>query len=198
MKLVTLLFCYFTITSLWSQNHVEKGLQLKPELSFAFVSHNYFGDNYLSKGHKNPSIGASVKMNLLTYKKFLLGLEYEISTLKVDDFAIGGNIDETNSSVFRGILSYRITKKDKLIIDPQLKYGTIDLRQRGDTKFYGNQQGNSIGIGTDLLYDFSKTYSLFINLGYNYIILNVNTTPEFTDYFNHAHSINISIGLKLN
>lgn len=197
MKLSSSLFILFIFAKAWSQNDAEKSISFKPEFNIAFVSHLYFGDNYLSKGHKKPTVGALLKMNFIAYKQFLLGVEYEKSTTNVEDFAIGGNIDKTNLNTFRGILSYRFLSTKRFYLDPHFKYGLVNLRQKDGSKFYGNQQGKTIGIGTDLIYNLNKTYNLFLNIGYNYSTLNVNTTREFDDYFNHAQSINFTIGLKI-
>ncbi|WP_291115827.1 outer membrane beta-barrel protein [Flavobacterium sp. UBA6135] len=180
----------------WGQN--EEGLRFKTELGIGFINHVFLGDNYLSKGHKKHAVGAVLKLNLLRYTNFILGFEFEKNTSKVADFAIGGNIDKTNMNSFRGLLSYRVYTSERFTFDPQIKYGTVDLRQKSGSKFYGNQKGSTIGIGVDVLYNFSDGLAVFSNVGYNYYHLNVNTTPEFKDYFNHSHSINLTIGLKLN
>jgi len=198
MKKYIFLLILFSSFTAWSQDKADKKVQLKPELSIAFVSHIYLGDNYLSKGHKQLAIGALLKLNILRYQQFLLAFEYEKSTLQVDDFEIGGNIDKTNINTFRGILSFRISESNKIVFDPHLKFGSVDLRQKNGSKFYGNQQGNILGFGTDIFYKLNKTYILFSNIGYNYYFFRVNTTNEFVDYFNHASSLNITIGLKIN
>ena len=198
MKKYIFLVILISSFTTWSQAEADKKVQLKPELSIAFISHLYLGDNYLSKGHKQPAVGALLKLNIMTYKQFLLAFEFEKSTLKVDDFEIGGNIDKTNINTFRGILSYRILVSNKILFDPQVKFGSVNLRQKDGSKFYGNQQGNTIGVGTDVFYKLNKTYILFSNFGYNYSFFRVNTTNEFEDYFNHAHSLTITIGIKIN
>ena len=197
MKSLFYLFLFFSVTA-WSQKNDELGFKLRPELSISIINQSFFGDNYLSKGHKKPTFGGLFKLNLLSYNQLYLGFEFEKNTSKVEDFSIGGNIDKTKMNSFRGLLSYRIKASDKFIFDPQIKYGIVELRQENGSKYYGNQEGNMLGIGFDAIYKFSKVFSLFSNIGYNYYRLNVNTTPEFENYFNHSHSFNISVGLKTN
>jgi hypothetical protein len=197
MKLLLYLLLLFSIAAR-SQNDFEEGLKFSPEVSLAFINQTFLGDNYLSKGHKKPTFGGVLKLNMLSYNHFFLGFEFEKNISKVDDFSIGGNIDKTKMNSFRVLLSYRIAASSKFIFDPQIKYGIVELKQENGSKSYGIQDGNTIGIGCDAIYKYSKVLSIFTNIGYNYYSFNVNTTPEFENYFNHSHSLNISIGLKIN
>ena len=176
------------------QNKNKELFKFTPEASFAFSSQLYIGENYLSKGH-NDGIGAYFKMNFVTYKKFKLGIQFEKTTQKVTDKAIGGNINKTNSNNLGGVISYQAFTKNKIAFEPQLKIAEVTLRQKDGSKYYGSQSGTQVGISSDVIFKLNKTLSIFTNIGYNYSFLKVETSPEYKDYFNNSQSINISIGL---
>lgn len=193
MKKCIVLFVLFS-TFTWGQTDKNEQIEFTPEASFAFSSQFYLGDNYLSKGH-NDGIGGYFKFNFITYKKFKLGFQFEKTTQKVTDKAIGGNIAKTNSNSLGAIISYQVFTTNKLAFEPQFKLASLELRQKDGSKFYGSQNGTKIGISSDVIYKFNKTLSIFTNVGYNYSFLKVETTPAFEDYFNNSQSINVSIGL---
>ena len=191
-KSIVILLLFSTLS--WSQKETNTTIEFTPEASFAFSSHFSLGDNYLSKGH-NDGIGAYFKFNFITYKKFKLGFQFEKTTQKVTDKAIGGNIDKTNSNSIGGVISYQLYTNNKIAFEPQFKIASLQLRQKDGSKFYGSQNGTQIGISSDIIYKLNKTLSIFTNVGYNYSFLKVETNPAYEDYLNNSQSINVSIGL---
>lgn len=190
----SILFLVLFSTLAWSQTEKKEQIEFTPEASFAFSSHFYLGDNYLSKGH-NDGIGGYLKLNFISYKNFKLGFQFEKTTQKVTDKAIGGNISKTNSNSLGGVISYQLYPNNKIAFEPQFRISGLQLRQKDGSKFYGSQNGTQIGISSDVIYKFNKTLSIFTNVGYNYTFLKVETNPAYKDYFNNSQSINVSIGL---
>lgn len=181
-------------TVVFCQDKNREMIKFTPEASFAFSSQLYMGENYLSKGH-NDGIGAYFKINFVTYKKFKLGIQFEKTTQKVTDKAIGGNIDKTNSICLGGVISYQVFTNNKITFEPQIKIAEVTLRQKDGSKYYGSQNGTQVGISSDIIFKFNKTLSIFTNIGYNYSFLKVQTSPEYKNYFNNSQAINLSIGL---
>jgi hypothetical protein len=192
-----LLIIYVVCTQLYAQKTKNDPLDFQPDIAISIISNYYFGDNYLSKGHQNPSIGIQLKSEFLHYNKFNLGISLEKSTQKVTDFSIGGVISKTNSSSVVGYLSYDIYKKSKIKLSPEFNMGQIELKQKSGKKKYGTQNGMQYGIGLNINYLKNKKMSYYSNLSYNRYLFNVATSSEFTDYFNHSNSFSLSFGIKL-
>lgn len=180
-----------------SQTSDKSSIEIKGEVNLSFVTHFYIGSNYLSKGHQNPSLGWNFKINLLSYKNLILGAAYERSTLNVNDKVIGGNIEESTTNSFRTILSYRINGNKKIYFNPQVKFGSFELIQKTGSKNYGNQNGLLYGLGIETNYKITNHFSIYSNLGYHFVTLQVSTTPEYEKYFNHANSIYFAIGISV-
>ncbi|MCZ8195994.1 MAG: hypothetical protein O9267_00125 [Flavobacterium sp.] len=189
---ITLLFSSF----LWSQEVQNQQNLVHPDFAIGIVTNNYFGENYLSKGHQNRSIGIQIKSNWIHYNDFSLGIGLEKSTQKVIDKSIGGNIDKSNTNSIFGTLSYKIPVNNELIISPELNYGGIELRQKSGGKFYGEQNGTRYGAGININYMFEKYFSIYSNVSYSDYNFNTKTSQEYLDYFKNATAISISIGIK--
>jgi hypothetical protein len=191
-------FLLILSTSLvFGQEKNKNRLIFNPNFTISFVTNNYFGDNYLAKGHKDPGYGFQMRSDWLYFNKFGFGFGVEKSTQKVSDFAIGGNIQKTNSNSIFCFLTYNFNINQKLSLNPEVNFGGIELRQKSGGKFYGQQNGQRFGSGLNINYKINKTFSIFSNVGYSIYRLKTNTSDEFINYFNRANSINFSIGIKL-
>lgn len=191
-----ILFLLFT-NFIFAQEKSKKDFNFKPEFKAAFVTKYFFGDNYLSKGHKNPSIGGIIKLNIVEYFNFKLGGSLEKSTIKVSDYSIGGNINKTNINAAQGIISYQIPIKEKFSFEPQIAIGNLELKQKSGKKLYGTQSGVSYSLGFDFIYKINKTVQVFSNIEITKYKFNTYTSNEFLSYFNNSNSINLSLGVKL-
>lgn len=180
----------------YSQDKKKEALEFRPDIAMTVLTNTYFGNNYLAKGHKSPSLGVQIKTDWLHYKNFNLGIGFEKSTQKVTDFSIGGTISKTNTNSVIGYFSYDLRKKSKFRVSPELSYGGIELRQKSGSKFYGKQSGKRYGLGVNLNYMVSTYTSFYSNVSYNAYNLNIETTEEYKDYFKNANAISISFGIK--
>ena len=191
-----ILFSLFFSSIVYCQEKTNDKVAFRPDIAITFISNFYFGDNYLAKGHRSQSVGAQIKSDWLHYNNFNLGIGFEKSTQSVTDYSIGGNIDKTNTNSIILYLSYDLLTKSKFRISPEISYGNIELRQKDGSKFYGSQNGNRYGFGANLNYMLGKYFSLYSNVSLNFYNLNVQTTDEYTNYFNHANAISMSFGIK--
>jgi hypothetical protein len=190
-----IIFCFsFQLTI--SQEVEKKELIFNPKISIGFVTQSFFGDNYLSKGHKNPAIGAELEFQMISYSNFNLGFGLKKTTLLVEDKAIGGNIDKSNMNSISGFLSYNAFKYNKFQFIPSLNYGGIEIRQKDGSKLYGVQNGNYFEASIKTNYVLKNKINLYSKIGITKYFLNVNTTNEFKSYFNHSNSINLSFGIQ--
>lgn len=198
MKKIILLSSLFISHFIWCQkSEVAEGLS-HPTFSLSIISNNYFGENYLAKGHKSNGFGFQFKHELFHYKNFNLGFGIEKSTQKVTDTSIGGNIYSTNSNSVFGLVSYKIPIITTFAVSPEINYGRIELRQKNGSKLYGVQNGTRFGLGLNLDYMIKKNVSISSLVSYNKFNFNTETSPEFINYFNNSKAISISLGLKFN
>jgi len=174
----------------------QKKLKFNPKISIGFITESFFGDNYLSKGHKNPSIGAELDFQMISYSNFNLGFGFKKTTLFVEDQAIGGKIDKSNMNSINGFISYDAFKYNKFQFIPSLSYGGIEIRQKDGSKLYGVQNGNYFEVSIKTNYFLKNKINLYSKIGIAKYFLNVNTTNEFKSYFNHSNSINLSLGIQ--
>ena len=131
-----ILFIFLFTNLIYGQEIAKKPFKIKPEIGLSITTQVFQGNNYLSKGHKNPSFGGELKLNLVHYNNFKLGGTLEKSTLKVSDFSIGGNSDKTNINSASVILSYQFQMTNKLNLIPQVSYGGVELRQKNGSKLF--------------------------------------------------------------
>lgn len=159
-------------------------------------SNYFFGDNYLAKGHKNPSIGLNINCNFIEYKKFLFGVSIERSTIHVMDYSIGGNSDKSNIAVYNLNLCRQIPINSKLSLDPNIFYGQLNIKQKNGRKNYGIQDGKDLGIGVCLNYKINKSIKLYSDVTLSHYFLTAHTSPEFENYFNSSNCLSLSLGCK--
>ncbi len=157
---------------------------------------NYFGENYLSKGHDNFSSGLGIAAQILEYNNFTIGASLNYQTLEVTNKAIGGNFDSSKFYEFQGNFGYNYKLSNKLTFEPSINISYFEMHQQQsgieyDTKFYGNMFGTSLKTK----YYFNKNFYFLGNLGYNRLAFRTRTSREFDDYFNNSNNINLKVGL---
>ncbi|MFN7044773.1 MAG: hypothetical protein ACK4M1_06220 [Flavobacterium sp.] len=196
MKKIYTILLLISFQILIAQELDQEKLKFNPKISIGFITESFFGDNYLSKGHKNPSIGAELDFQMISYSNFNLGFGFKKTTLSVEDKAIGGNIDKSNMNSINGFISYDAFKYNKFQFIPSLSYGAIEIRQKDGSKLYGVQNGNYFEVSIKTNYVLKNKINLYSKIGIAKHFLNVNTTNEFKSYFNHSNSINLSLGIQ--
>lgn len=181
----------------FGQDKKEKIVKFNPHFSLGASYNNFFGDNYLSKGHKNDNYGFFIKLNALQVYNFNIGGLFDKTRLKAIDTAIGGNVGSSKLNTANVYLNYNMKLNNHFSIEPEIKYGGVEVRQSGFEKNLGVQFGKLYGFGTNFNYKIDNSLTFFMNLSYNKFILNVKTTPEFENYFDNSNSFNVSLGIKL-
>jgi hypothetical protein len=199
MKCLTQIVFLFLIATAWSQkqeDETEKDLKIIADINVTGTSNLFFGNNYLAKGHKNPSLGVNISLYVFQYKNIKFGGTLEKSSINVSDITIGGNIKKSNiNSAYISVLNdIKISKR--FVLSPDLTAGFLQIRQKNGAKFYGSQYGYRIGLGVDLNYKLSNDVVIFSNVGYNRYILDVQTSDEYKKYFNNSNSVNFNFGFK--
>lgn len=194
MKRKLLILSLLFINIIFSQE--TKTIKFNPKIKLGITTQKFFGDNYLAKGHKNPAIGLETSFQVISIKKFNIGLGFNKSFINVSDKSIGGNIDKTNINSINGFISYDLLKLNKFNFKPEIQFGGLEIRQKNGNKLYGVQNGNFYNFSIQISYDYSKHFNPYFKLGYTNYFLNTNTSEEFKNYFNHSSSLNLSLGIQ--
>jgi len=180
----------------FGQKKESNRIEFVADLRLAVKSNYFVGDNYLAKGHKNPAMGATFNFNFIEYKKIRLGFSFEKSSLHVEDYSIGGNIDKSNITVYNSNLCYQIPTTTKLSFEPTIFYGQLFIKQKNGSKNYGTQNGNDLGIGVCIKYKLNKSIQAYTDVAFSHYFLTANTTQEFENYFNSSNCLSLSLGCK--
>lgn len=199
MKYIYQLIIVLFVANAWSQeqeNKLENDFKIIADINVTGTTNYFFGDNYLAKGHKNPSFGAAVSLYLFQYQNIKFGGTLEKSSINVSDVAIGGNIKKSNINAAYISVMNDIEISKRFVVSPDFTAGLLQIRQKNGAKFYGSQNGFRIGLGANLNFKLSNDVIIFSNIGYNRYFLEVQTTDEFKKYFNNSNSINFNIGFK--
>lgn len=181
----------------FAQETKNKAFRFNPKINIGVHSQSFIGNNYLSKGHSNPALGLETGFQILSLKKLNSGFGIKRTTIKVSDFAIGGNIHSTNINSVHGFLSYDLLKYKKFNLSPEVQFGGLELKQKGNGNSYGVQNGNFYNFSININYDIHKYFHPYLKIGYTRYLLKTNTTDEFKSYFNHSNSLNLTLGFQI-
>ncbi len=197
MKKILFLIAICLFNYSFSQEKKTKAFRFNPKINVGFHTQSFLGDNYLAKGHSNPAMGIETGFQIFSFKKINTGFGIKRTTLKVTDKAIGGNIHGTNINSIHGFLSYDLLKVNKFNIIPEIQFGGIELKQKGDGNSYGVQNGNYYNFSVHINYDIYKYIHPYFKIGFTSYLLKTRTTEEFKSYFNQSNSLNLTIGLQI-
>ena len=90
----------------------------------------------------------------------------------------------------------RPLKINKFNIIPEVQFGGLELRQKGDGNSYGVQNGNFYNFSVNINYKINKYLHPYFKIGFDSYLLKTNTTDEFKSYFNRSNSLNLSLGIQ--
>ena len=194
MKKVLLFFLLLTAKA-FSQAPNSGQFELNATWKFQMLVPVPFGENSLAKAHDaNPGLGFEI--GLFKYENFRLGFGYSFLQYDVTNEQLIGNINKSNYSSIYGLLSYEVPVADKITLSPAIGYGAAQLLQRSGSQNFGSQDGKEFRIGVSGNYYFSKYSAVCIGIQYVHAGLDVNTVPEFEDFFSKMNQVQFAIGLQ--
>lgn len=197
MKKITLLTIFFFSVFVFSQEEQTKNRRaVSPDHGFSVYlsKHGNFGENYLSKAHQSI-IGFGTHKNFINVYGFALGVEYEFNKYKITDKSLAGNIKYTNYSNLSFRLSYDYKLNEDFTLDPYIRIGGTQLRQRSSGRNFGRFEGTSYYLGVNLKYKLENNVHLFTGINYNYTSYQVNSNPEYQSFFDRSNQIQIHLGI---
>jgi hypothetical protein len=196
--LLSLLFLYFPLLGQTTKDSsATSPVKFKGKFSFYSFKPIAFGDNFISKGHSDNTIGLGFEIQVITIYNFGISGGGNFSQFDVTDKALAGNATKTNATSFYGKVSYDFTVKNNFEISPFFGVGSAIYSQKEDKFKFGTQRGTSFYIGTNFAYKLNKTISFFIGAEYQFNKMNTVTNEEFDDFFNKINQANIRLGLIL-
>lgn len=183
---------------MWSQEEEpsKKVFEGYTNLTVAFRSNYFLGDNYMSKGHQNPNFGFSGKFNFFKFYGIGFGMGLNFGSIKVDDTTIGGNISKSNLSSYDFNFTYPIESGGKVSLEPTAFIGGFSIRQKTGSKDYGTHSGVHYGFGINFLYPLGKNIKAYSNIGYHLYNHKIRTSQEYQDYFKNSNALNLSLGIR--
>ncbi len=171
-------------------------LDFKVNARFQLLQPIQFGNTALAKAHK-PRLGFSTQINLLDYRNFKAGVGVDFVTYDITNKLIIANLSTSKYTSAYVLISYEYKVNNKLLVTPNIGYGsaTLDLGSRNSR--FGNQNGNEFRIGGILDYKIGRTIYVFGGINYITNTFDVETAPEYKSFFSKANQIQLSLGIRL-
>lgn len=156
----------------------------------------HFGNNVFAKAHKT-NIGIGGNLAVLRYGDFRTGFSYELNYYEVSDVSKVGNFRTSNNQNFTGFVSYDYKINNKIILVPNVGYGTSYVKQKTSSKRFGNYSGTHFKLGLYTDYEVAKSLAAFIGLHYMYTKYSIDTNPQFENYLENIPQLQFTVGLKI-
>ena len=193
MKLLSNLFIFIVFSSILNaqESVFRPDSEIKIYVNFPLT----FGENMLNEAH-DAKIGWGFMTSPFSIYNFKIGFGFDYTKFDVTDVSLAGNIDRTELLNLYGYLAYPLEITEKFNVEPKLGIGGNKLRQKTESKDFGNMKGTSFILGTSL--DYEIAYPLFIMGGADFVHTNFNvrTHPDNEKFFQNASQLNLYIGLK--
>lgn len=198
MKKITLFFLIFATQMFGQQEEKQNTNFVKFDILFRFhaIYPIQFGNYSLAKSH-NAYPGVGVSLSLIDIQNFKIGAGYNLEFYDVSDHEIIGNFNATNYSSIFGTINYEVKAFEKVSLYPNIGIGAAILHQKSGFDSYGYQNGIEYRAGLITDYKVGKNVSIFLGVNYIYSKLNMDTYPNFKDYFSNAQKIQLSVGLQI-
>ena len=170
-------------------------LDFKVNARFQLLYPIQFGNTALAEAHK-PRPGFSAQINLLNYQNFKAGFGFDFVTYDITNKQMIANLSTSKYTSAYFLLSYEYKLNEKILITPNIGYGSATLELGSRNSRFGGQSGSEFRVGGILDYKIGK--SIYVFGGINYVInkFDVETSPEYKSFFSKANQIQLSLGLR--
>lgn len=173
----------------------KKEVNLFSDFQFGGNVKVFTGKNFLSDAHQSVYHGFQLDLTAIEFKNFTLGGIYENNVSSVRKPEIAGNFNYMSLNHYSGYLGYKYNFH-KFTFNPKILVGDIKTKQKA-SGYYATNNGNFWGISGQVNYNFSNKFAVFSSIGYNFYTFKVQTTPEYSEYFNKSNALSFSLGIKL-
>ena len=174
----------------------NKGIETDVVFRFQLFKPNQFGNYSLAKSHE-AKLGWGLSLSFLKYDKFRATAGLDYIQYEIKDNAKLGNFNYSNYLSLYFNVGYELNLMDNLMLTPNIGYGKVGIYLKTSAQDFGTQSGNEYRIGLITDYDLNESFSVFVNATFIKSSLNINTAPEYIDYFGNAKQFQIGVGLKI-
>ncbi|HEX8270885.1 MAG TPA: outer membrane beta-barrel protein [Flavobacterium sp.] len=181
--------------SAFGQPAKSEPFEINGLLRFELVKPIAFGDNALAKAHQSV-LGLGVGIGIFRYQNFRLGYGYHFSRYNITDQTLTGNMDHTNYSSHYGAISYEFPAADKITVTPEVGFGQAQLKQAYSGTRYSYQKGSEFRLGARGNFYLTESTSAYVSLQYVHANLQIETAPEYVDFFGRAQQLQLAVGIQ--
>jgi hypothetical protein len=168
--------------------------EFEEQFNIYFVYSNGAGDNALARANDGKG-GFGASMSFFTMYRAYLNVGVEYNHYTVSNHALASNAESTNIFKLYLELMYKYHISRKVSINPEASIGFANLSQKRDSNNYGDQGGVVYTLGFNIDYRL-EAIGFFAGVNYAMIKANVNTVPEYEDFYSKLNSVNIIVGIK--
>jgi hypothetical protein len=152
-----------------------------------------FGNNAMNEAYKS-TVAPGFTISFIRYKNFRFLLGYERAIYRVSDASKIGEMSRSTYHSFQFGFSYTVGNENGFSVSPAIGIGPGLLHLSTGHDRYGSQDAFDARAGFTADYSLDKHFALSLGVYYKYSKINVDTTPEFADYFANSHQIQLSLG----
>lgn len=155
------------------------------------IGNHVYADAYDSKFSMGTSLG------LIEYSNFRLSGGFELEQYNVTDVSKAGNFDFISKYSFFGTVSYDFELNDKIILAPQIGYGSSDIHHKMRAERVANQIGTHLRLGVYADYSLGENVAIFAGIHYIRSDFDISTNSEFKNYITKSTQLQLTLGLKV-
>ena len=176
----------------------EKEHIIQDYIRLYYISPSGVGDNVLAKANDGQG-GIGLGVNFYNFEKVNVAIigGLEVSTYKITDVAKAANGSRTivTSAYLGG--EYKLKIGHYFSINPSLCYTPSKMTQRERDKKLGTYHGNGIRAGLTFDYAVIPNIKLFAGANVTHSWYDVNTAPQYEEYYRKVSTLNIMAGIKI-
>lgn len=192
---LVLLICSGVVFAQKETNTTKSELEFKVNARFQLLQPFQFGNTALAKAHE-AKIGISAQMNILDFQHFKAGFGFDFVSYKITDGQMIANLSTSKYTSAYLLLSYEYKLNQKILITPNLGYGSANLDLGSRSSRFGSQDGNEIRIGGILDYKIGRSAYAFVGINYITNTFDIETAAEYKAFFSKANQLQLSLGIR--
>ena len=161
-----------------------------------YISPSGVGNNVLAKANDGQG-GFGIGMSGYFTKNFGIIAGLEVTTYNITNAAMAANGSRTIITAPYIGGEYRLFLGKYFSLNPSLCFTANQMRQRNSEKKLGTYQGVGIRAGATFDYAVIPNLKLFAGANFVHCWYDVDTAPQYEDYYRKVNTLNIVAGIKI-
>lgn len=184
------------------KNNVEKDevnnseYSLKDYFRAYYVNPGGVGNNVMAKAN-NGTGGLGLGVSLYNFKNAAIITGIEWTYYDITDASRAANAENTNLTTINVGGEYKLPVGNRFSLAPSLCYVYSVMKQRTGSQKYGKYEGNGLRAGVTFDFIISHTIKVFVGANFIHSWYDVDTAPQYQDYYRNVNTINLMAGIKL-